>query len=293
MDETPASEGAETPDDGVPSGLPDDRNDAVKALDAAPGLLRVWARGWMRTAEWTLGSALRASRRLAEAAISGESATALMEEMRAELRENARRILGLTDLESRVARATGGRVAFSRSEPEPVSEVLRERGADLLRRAAELEQDEIHPAFATILGQMAPDEARMLRLLINEGEQPIVYVHRSGPLGFGAKEVRRRLSMVGRHAGLLHPDHVPAYLDNLMHLGLVRIARDPVERDGAYQVLEAQPEVLEGIQEAGGNVRARTSRRSLQLTDFGRLFCETCLPASTSEFEAVRGGEHS
>jgi len=40
-------------------------------------------------------------------------------------------------------------------------------------------------------------------------------------------------------------------------------------------VLEAQPDAMDAIRRAG---RARTVHRSVRLTDFGRDFCEVCLP---------------
>lgn len=50
-------------------------------------------------------------------------------------------------------------------------------------------------------------------------------------------------------------------------------------------MLEAQPEVQEGMREAG---RARTVRRSIHLTPFGVDFCQVCIPVDTAEFEALR-----
>ena len=53
-------------------------------------------------------------------------------------------------------------------------------------------------------------------------------------------------------------------------------------------MLEAQPDVIEAIKDAG---RARLVRRSIQLTPFGRDFCEMALPtdadASTGEFATL------
>ena len=50
---------------------------------------------------------------------------------------------------------------------------LRERGAELLRLSADIHYEEdSHPAYARILDVMAPDEARILRLLMENGAQP-------------------------------------------------------------------------------------------------------------------------
>lgn len=153
---------------------------------------------------------------------------------------------------------------------------LRERGEELLRRSADVGyEEEQHPAFLRILDQLAPDEARILRLLATEGPQPLVDV-RSGVLGLG-HVVTGSLTMVGATAGCRHPERFHAYLDNLGRLGLVSAADEPLPEPQRYQLLEAQPDVVEALARAG---RLRhTSRRSLTLTPFGRDFCAHCLPA--------------
>jgi hypothetical protein len=231
-------------------------------IEALPGLVRIAVGAGLRGASWSFDATVRAGRRLSAAAASGESASELLAEARDEAVAGLRQTLGVS--EANRARS------------------LRQRGAELLERAARLDSgaDAIHPGFERIVDQLAPDEARILRLLVNEGPQAIVYVNRAAPLGIGAREVARRLSLIGREAGCLHPDHVPAYLDNLVRLGLVAIRRDPVSDERAYQVVEAQPEVVEAMRSVGGTLfRARSARRSVHLTDFGRTFCQVCFPA--------------
>src|SRR5438093_1539164 len=72
-----------------------------------------------------------------------------------------------------------------RYEERPTQTLLRERGAELLRRSADvdLDDEEAHPAYARMLSELAPDEARILRLLVIEGPQPAVDVRTSGPIG--------------------------------------------------------------------------------------------------------------
>lgn len=231
-------------------------------IEVAPGLARIAAGAWLRGASWGIDATVRAGRRLSAAAAAGESATELLAEARDETVASLREAIGMGE-EDRI-----------RS--------LRQRGAALFERAARLdsEGDAVHPGFDRIIDQLAPDEARILRLLVNDGPQAIVYVNRAAPLGIGAREVARRLSLIGREAGCLHPDHVPAYLDNLVRLGLVAIRRDPVAGERAYQVVEAQPEVVEAMRSVGGTLfRARSARRSVHLTDFGQTFCRVCFPA--------------
>ena len=170
------------------------------------------------------------------------------------------------------------------------SAALRARGEELLRLSADVNYEEdSHPAYARILDVMAPDEARILRLLMERGAQPSVDVRSGGPLGVGVvatELVAPGLNMIGAEAGCRHLDRVPAYLNNLYRLGLIWFSREQVGDHLRYQVLEAQPEVVGALDEAGRG--ARTIRRSIHLTPFGADFCALCIPPTTGEFDALR-----
>jgi hypothetical protein len=87
--------------------------------------------------------------------------------------------------------------------------------------------------------------------------------------------------MVDQVAGCANPERIQLYLDNLARLGLVREDDDPLEEE-AYEVLEAQQQVSEAkARAAKGTSRAKVVRRRLALSDFGRSFCETCIPATS------------
>ena len=88
----------------------------------------------------------------------------------------------------------------------------------------------------------------------------------------------------------MRPELIPAYIDNLVRLGLVAIRRDPVDDETAYQVLEAQPEVMEAMKSVNSGIfRGKASRRSIHITDFGQSFCQVVFPPEqmTGEFPAV------
>jgi hypothetical protein len=110
-------------------------------------------------------------------------------------------------------------------------------------------------------------------------------VRTGGPMAMVKSDlVAPGLSMIAAEAGVRHPDRVYPYLDNLGRLGLIAFSREPLDDMPAYQVLEAQPEVAAAMERAG---RGKTVRRSIELTMFGRDFCEACLPLETSEIEAL------
>ncbi|MDQ2675407.1 MAG: DUF4393 domain-containing protein [Actinomycetota bacterium] len=247
--------------------------------EMAPGLARLAVGAWWRTGVWTAETAYRASRRLARAATSGESAVALVEDAQREISATARKLLGIRDEDPDVAET-------QRDASNYDDQALRNRWEDLLNLSLEVEVDEVdgHPAFADILTQLHPDEARILRLLAADGAQAAVDVRNWRPLGIGSHVVAPGLNMIGQHAGCLMPERVPVYLSNLFRLGLIWFSRDAVSDIGPYQVLEAQPEVTQALKEAG---RGTTVRRSVRLTPFGEQFCAATLPRDTAEFEAI------
>jgi hypothetical protein len=95
--------------------------------------------------------------------------------------------------------------------------------------------------------------------------------------------------MIGAEAGCRHQEDTAVYLNNLFRLGLIWFSREPLSDPLRYQVLESQPEVVDAIARAG---RARTVRRSVELTPFGKQFCELCLPLETAgDGASGAGGE--
>jgi hypothetical protein len=258
----------------------DDGPEPASRLEAVPDLARIAAGTWLRAAGWTAEATVRAGRRTFSAAISGENPLNLVRDAQIELIEGAERLLGDSGLERRLVGLLGG---ADRSRPA----TLRDRGYALLERSADLSEDgEEHPAYARILDQISPDEARILRLLACEGPQPAVDIRTWRPLDIGSEGVALGLTMIAQHAGARHPGRVPAYLSNLYRLGLIWFSRDTLDDPGPYQVLEAQPDVIAAVREAG---RARIVRRSIQLTPFGGHFCESCLPLDTAEIETLGG----
>jgi hypothetical protein len=226
--------------------------DSEGLLEAAPALVRVAFGAGLRTARWAVETSLSTGGKL----------------------------LGI-DLRQNGARPPEETAEVVPSAPPGESETtrprtLRQRGAELLELSSDVDyEEEFHPAYERILAQLAPDEARILRLLAQRGPQPAVDVRTSKALGIGSEMVAPGLNMIGAEAGCRYVDRVPAYLNNLYRLGLIWFSREPLEDPLDYQVLEAQPDVIEA-KRAGG--RAKTVRRSISLTPFGEDFCRICLP---------------
>ena len=259
---------------------PQRQNDSL--LAAAPVLARMAATAWVRGLRWGAEASVRAGARLVQSATTGENPAQLLQDTGSDLRRYARELLGIADEMEEEARESG--------RDDTSARALRERGEELLRLSADVRYEEdSHPAFARILDDLAPDEARILRMFVEHGAQPSVDVRTGGPLGVGfvaTELVAPGLNMIGAEAGVRHVDRVPAYLNNLYRLGLIWFSREQVGDHLRYQVLEAQPEVTEAMEAAGRG--SRTTRRSIHLTPFGADFCKLCIPATTAEFEALR-----
>lgn len=251
-------------------------DEALHLLSAGVGLARLTVGASRRIGGWALGASLRLGNRVLRAAIQGETAASLLENAADELREQARDLLGIVDASGRIVGYRNAAAADQRALEARVTstEQLRAKGAALLETSADVGYEEpFHPAYARILDDLAPDEARILRLLAREGSQPIVDVYSASAFG-GSELIAAELSMVGAEAGCRFMDRVPSYLHNLRRLGLVWVSPREVSHD-RYQVLEAQPDVTAAMRRVG---RAKTVRRSLELTPFGFEFARTCLP---------------
>jgi len=265
---------------------PSDRRAALRAL---PGLARIAGSAYVNAAEWGVRTSVSTGRRVIRAARDPEEAAELVREASAAaaaVGELARSVASGVPVGQALVIAGESLGVALEHQPEPrpaTSPSLRERGADLLERSRDVWSNEQgHPAYARILDELAPDEGRILLLLLQGGPQPSVDVRTGGPIGMvNSQLVAPGLSMIGMRSGVRYADQVPAYLNNLFRLGLVWFSKEPLRDPQEYQVLEAQPDVLAALHSVKF---AKVVRRSIHLTPFGEGFCRTCL---VSEVEAA------
>ena len=257
-------------------------------VDALPGLARVAVSAWWHTTEWGVRTSARAGRRMARAVTDPGEAAALARdatEAAAVIGDLARSVTSGVPL-SRALMSAGESLGELADPPGPADgharptadtmATLRQRGAELLERSRDVWSTDVgHPAYERILDELAPDEARILLLLLKGGPQPSVDVRTGGPIGMvNSQLVAPGLSMIGARSGCRHLDQVPAYLNNLFRLGLVWFSRESLRDPMEYQVVEAQPDVLAAVHSVKF---AKVVRRSIHLTPFGEDFCRTCL----------------
>lgn len=268
-------------------------------------LAKVAGSMWLHSAEWAAQSSAKLGLRVVQAAFSPSEAMSLLGDAQKTASGVARGLFGGGDLEDRVrdmpSTGVGQAVAsavkpvtdrFDTSTKQPMTDAdaLRVRGEHLLHQSRDVRHDEpAHPAYIRILDELAPDEGRILRLLLLSGPQPSVDVRTGGPIGMLSSElIAPGLSMIGPRAGLRYVDRVPSYLNNLFRLGMVWFSREQLPDSHRYQVIEAQPDVLEAMH----SVRfPKIIRRSIHLTPFGVDFCRDCLALETET--AVETPHHS
>src|SRR4051794_39310386 len=183
----------------------------VSLLRATPTLARLAAGASVRTAQWGLATSVRVGTRLVRAAAAGESPAQLMTEASTEIRDYARHFLDMPN--------GSDPLAAEQAPPPPPDVRLRERGAELLAQSADVDYEEpAHPAFERILEELAPDEARILRLLCTTGPQPSVDVREAKPLGIASGLIEGGLNMVATEAGGRLPGPTPADPDKPQRL---------------------------------------------------------------------------
>ena len=248
-----------------------------EAASAVPGLARIAAATGFNAAQWGVLASARTARRLLAATRDPAIAAELAHELGVTVGtvgDLARAVASGVPLQE--ALATESDQDVERPPADDPSASLRDRGADLLARSRDVWHEEgAHPAYGRILGDLAPDEGRVLMVLLRSGPQPSVDVRSGGPIGrVSSHLIAPGLTMIGARAGCRHVDRVPAYLNNLHRLGLVWFSREQLTDPMEYQVLEAQPDVLGALH---SQRFTKVVRRSIHLTPFGVGFCQACL----------------
>ncbi len=243
-------------------------------LRAAPEVARVAAASAWHLVSWSVGATIAGANYVSRRAVAGEPATVILQEAASDLRAVAWRALGMPTGSATTPDAR----PLDRTNPRGSSVLdLQRRGSDLLRRSNDVHViEDTHPAFARILADITPDEARILRYVYLQGPQPTIDIRTYRPFGIGSELVASGMNMIAEHAGLRNVERIDLYLTNLGRLGMLDFSKEPVKNPTRYQVIEAQPNVVSAMRAAGR--MPRIVQRSVILTSFGAEFVRTCLP---------------
>jgi len=159
---------------------------------------------------------------------------------------------------------------------------LRRRFQSLLDRSLDPQAEHApHPAFADILAQLSPDEARILRLLADTPQLPVVDVQAlSRSIARSGTVVAANLSRIGDRAGCNEPDRTPIYLDNLSRLGLVHIDPDELPGHADYELIEVSPAFLAASRRVQSELglKVRSHRQAARVTSLGARLLGIVVP---------------
>jgi hypothetical protein len=167
-----------------------------------------------------------------------------------------------------------------RTEPLTLQEVTpKDAMAELLERAVEQTAREGREAFfVSLIGELVPDEARILSVLSQRGSVALVHVDARLP-GVTRSRVLENATLLGGRAALTVPDMARAYVSKLLTLGLVEVAGEDERLADDYEIVLAEREVREAMAQAGiSKVPGRAIRRTLRLSALGEELWAACRP---------------
>jgi hypothetical protein len=115
--------------------------------------------------------------------------------------------------------------------------------------------------FSLLVGQLVPDEARIIAALSDGRSAAVVHVVSRSARGGRLLE---NASSIGRTAGVALPHLVTRYVTHLLHLGLVELGPEAPHLEAEYELLLAETVVREAL--AQGRRRGRLSPRVVKET---------------------------
>ncbi len=159
--------------------------------------------------------------------------------------------------------------------------VLREMYANLLATAMDAKTArEAHPAFVEILKQLSPDEARIVRLLGESDDLPVISLIAWKPAPVdGYDVILRHFSLIGNEAGCSNPELSQSYLDNLCRLGLGEIPNDThLARQEVYDGLKNDSTIKDAITKIDqSGRRPEILQEHFYITSLGKQFYSACV----------------
>lgn len=170
-------------------------------------------------------------------------------------------------------------VPVTAAPQEPVGERLYLDPAETLSQllATSVEQDSTQARvrlFTAVLGELQPDEARILAALSDGTEYAVVHVAaRARGLGTTGPLLLENASTVGRAAGVALPECVPWYVSHLQRLGLVHVDPESARLEDTYQILLTDALVRAAQESSAG---AKILRRSLRMSSLGNALWVAC-----------------
>ena len=164
------------------------------------------------------------------------------------------------------------------------NKILRDMYANLLASSMnKVVKNNVQPGFVDIIRQITPDEAKILLSLDVEDAIPIITLSKVNKQG-GRTSVIKDFSDIGEKASCEFPYKIKQYFDNLIRLGILEgnSYASILTDDSSYQKLITNTVIAKKIEEieASGFEPDIITGEYLQVTDFGKAFCATCISHS-------------
>lgn len=161
---------------------------------------------------------------------------------------------------------------------------IRELYANLLANSMNsVVKDGVHPGFVEIIKQLNPDEAKILRYMSFHTTIPTITLRYEDEDGSGI-EIVKNFSDAGETAACEFPMQINTYFDNLIRLGLLESSTFSSLTDKSrYEPIKNHQYISIFVEAAARQVKynkAKLNEGYMQLTDFGKAFCDACMQVS-------------
>lgn len=169
------------------------------------------------------------------------------------------------------------------------NEELRDMYANLLASSMnKVVKNDVHPSYVEIIKQLCPDEAKILKKIVEQNNWPLVHLHYNLPNNQGYVCAITNFSNISYLANCEYPGQIPRYMSNLERLGLITTHSSGVIVDETqYMPLEKHTDIQKYLQpqeyKSRGFVNFKFARGYFNITPFGRVFCKICISESNSE----------
>ena len=145
----------------------------------------------------------------------------------------------------------------------------------------------IHHSFVEIVKQLSPGEARVLKVLYEHTNWPVVHLQEVDSEKNIYIYILSNISNIGYEFGLDELGPVQVYLDNLCRLGLAEMPKaNQLYVPNLYEEIENSDELspyIEKVKSRGH--KPIFERTEIRITQYGLAFCEICLPADKKSIE--------
>lgn len=137
-------------------------------------------------------------------------------------------------------------------------------------------KNKVLPGFQMIIGQLSPDEAKLLKYIGDKKATPTIDIrYKFENNGFDII-FENYINIIDLNIEII--DNYNVYIDNLCRLNLIRILKDRIITDlSLYNILEENAKREINTQRTYDINKIYFQRGTMELTDFGKRFYAICL----------------